>query len=239
MQPAALHSGGRFADDAARFYAASALLAVEYLHAMNVVHRQGFLRRLYALTHSYSRYYTQRSSRARGYLSYVLCIPINVYMTIVTGVGFVYRGSVFRDLKPENLLLDARGYLKIADFGYAKELTGGRTYTLCGTPEYLVRLDGRRRRGGGVCRMFCFVIRRWFFFTPVLLTRSLTRLHRRSCCVNPAFAVGAGDDTGQRARERGGLLVGFVALFTHVIFVTYCHKTPYAVLRGANESFSV
>ncbi|KAL4715185.1 hypothetical protein ACJJTC_012232 [Scirpophaga incertulas] len=43
---------------------------------------------------------------------------------------------VYRDLKPENILIDKNGYLKIADFGFCKVLQG-RTWTLCGTPEYL------------------------------------------------------------------------------------------------------
>ncbi|KAL3823217.1 hypothetical protein ACHAXA_003496 [Cyclostephanos tholiformis] len=43
----------------------------------------------------------------------------------------------YRDLKPENLVMDAQGYLKIVDFGLAKKLEGGKTYTLCGTPDYL------------------------------------------------------------------------------------------------------
>ncbi|KAI5639656.1 protein kinase domain-containing protein [Phthorimaea operculella] len=43
---------------------------------------------------------------------------------------------VYRDLKPENILIDKNGYLKITDFGFCK-LLQGRTWTLCGTPEYL------------------------------------------------------------------------------------------------------
>ena len=48
-------------------------------------------------------------------------------------------------MKPENLLLDDRGYLKVIDFGFAKKLPfrfpngtlSDKTYTVCGTPEYL------------------------------------------------------------------------------------------------------
>jgi len=45
---------------------------------------------------------------------------------------------VYRDLKPENMLICASGYTKITDLGFAKRLGSDmRTYTLCGTPEYL------------------------------------------------------------------------------------------------------
>ena len=47
------------------------------------------------------------------------------------------KNIVYRDLKPENILINKNGYLKLTDFGFAKQLENEKTYTLCGTPEYL------------------------------------------------------------------------------------------------------
>ena len=47
-------------------------------------------------------------------------------------------GFVYRDLKPENILFDTDGYLKVSDYGLAKELKPGeKTYSLAGTPDYV------------------------------------------------------------------------------------------------------
>ena len=47
-----------------------------------------------------------------------------------------HRCICYRDLKPENILIDGRGYCVLVDLGFAK-IVVDKTFTLCGTPEYL------------------------------------------------------------------------------------------------------
>ena len=64
--------------------------------------------------------------QSKFYITQIICI-------------FEYLHSkdiIYRDLKPENILINKTGYLKLTDFGFAK-VVENRTYTLCGTPEYL------------------------------------------------------------------------------------------------------
>ncbi|XP_075569848.1 cAMP-dependent protein kinase catalytic subunit PRKX [Pelecanus crispus] len=56
---------------------------------------------------------------------------------IICAIEYLHsKEIVYRDLKPENILLDKEGHIKLTDFGFAKKLVD-RTWTLCGTPEYL------------------------------------------------------------------------------------------------------
>eukprot|EP00388_Colpodella_angusta_P014566 GDKJ01036418.1.p1 GENE.GDKJ01036418.1~~GDKJ01036418.1.p1 ORF type:complete len:338 (+),score=60.27 GDKJ01036418.1:94-1107(+) len=75
-----------------------------------------YLRRVGRLPDAHARFYTAEITLAFQYLHLM--------------------NIVYRDLKPENLLIDTTGHLKITDFGFAK-IVEDRTWTLCGTPEYL------------------------------------------------------------------------------------------------------
>jgi len=65
--------------------------------------------------------------------------PTSKLYSAIVASAFAYlhaRKIAHRDLKPENLMFGADGYVKLVDFGFAKVIED-RTYTLCGTPEYL------------------------------------------------------------------------------------------------------
>mmetsp|Transcript_46118 Transcript_46118/g.111734 ORF Transcript_46118/g.111734 Transcript_46118/m.111734 type:complete len:1072 (+) Transcript_46118:255-3470(+) len=58
-------------------------------------------------------------------------------LIIADTISYMHRRNIlFRDLKPENVMIDADGYPNIIDFGFAK-VCEDKAFTFCGTPNYV------------------------------------------------------------------------------------------------------
>jgi cGMP-dependent protein kinase len=71
----------------------------------------------------------------KGLWGNVECAKFYVAGTVFAFDHLHGRKIIFRDLKPENLLLNDKGRVKLTDMGLAKVVVG-KTFTTCGTPDY-------------------------------------------------------------------------------------------------------
>lgn len=122
--------GGRMPESSARHYLGCIALGIQHMHSLGYVYRD-----LKVQSHAQSLPRGARACASRACQS-------------ADPSPLVPRRRR-RRAQPENILIDGRGFVKIADLGYCKKIRGGRTYSTIGTDTYtppeLVRGRGRTK----------------------------------------------------------------------------------------------
>ncbi|PVU97072.1 hypothetical protein BB561_000784 [Smittium simulii] len=130
---------------------------------------------------------------------------------IVSAIGYLHDlGIIYRDLKPENCLLDAQGHIKIVDFGLVKifdtntDDSNNKAQTFCGTPEYLAPEVILRKPYGKEIDWYCLgaILYEMIIGLPPFYSNNKVEIYNNIITQNLTFPTKNNQDTiGQLSKD--------------------------------------
>jgi tetratricopeptide (TPR) repeat protein/tRNA A-37 threonylcarbamoyl transferase component Bud32 len=145
---------------------------------------------------------------------------VDVFAAAGAGLAAAHAaGLVHRDVKPSNLMVDAKGGVRVVDFGLARAAGGGAPAEVAGTPAYMAPEQARGDAIDARADQYAFSVA----FDEAARARGrvpawLARIVARGRAADPEArypsmtALLAALSRGRGARRRAGLIAGFAAL---------------------------